>query len=670
MRRPASLLLAAGVFLLAGGPGSRGMGESVYTEGNGRLRGIGYDGEEMAIGSDIVVAIAGWSSVGSLSTWDVSAARYAETNGARQWSGLIRLDGDRACRYAQAIEESDGQANIRLSVTAEADLEDLDGVYVFLRFPVEVFAGGTCEVRGANDRPLRAVAPRDMPETPHFLSSTTDKVTIADRAGEKRVEFIFDSPRAVTLQDERAWNLPRYAAIAKFSTNSFLRKGDTVAIGFSVRVTGRADHAPVRLAMDANRALYVLDGFGGSFVYGVRSPVTRFNLDTLRIAWARTQMSLADWEPENDDASPTNTNWRVLEGRDVPGSTLRQEFVMAQELQKKGIPYVISIWDLPEWMYVDPGRGREAFGRRIARGLWNEVLESIGSYLLYAKQRYGVEPDLLSFNECQQGVRVLLSAEEHRDTIKRLGVHMEGRGLKTAMLLADSASPRGTLTYTIPAMEDPEAMRYVGALAVHSWGGATPEEYAAWSDLARRIGKPLLISEVGVDADAWHTPWCLRTFDYALRELGMYQELLLHARPRGAMEWEFTSDYAIAEAVTGANGEISVVPGWRYSFIKHFSNLTPAKAKALATRSSHPRVLFTAFAGSTTNGWVHTLHVANLGAARPVALSGIPREIRSLRALLTSQDEMFKELDPVPVRRGSLRMNLPARSLLTLTTGM
>ena len=59
------------------------------------------------------------------------------------------------------------------------------------------------------------------------------------------------------------------------------------------------DANPVRLSLDPKPTASVLDGFGGNFVYQLQSPVTRFNLDNLHIAWARTQMSLADWAPEN-----------------------------------------------------------------------------------------------------------------------------------------------------------------------------------------------------------------------------------------------------------------------------------------------------------------------------------------------------------------------------------
>ena len=200
--------------------------------------------------------------------------------------------------------------------------------------------------------------------------------------------------------------------------------------------------------------------------------------------------------------------------------------------------------------------------RRIAPDKWPELLESIGSYLQYAKRQYGVEPDLFSFNEANIGVDVLLTAEEHRDAIKRIGAHFERLGLRTKMLLADATGPRGTVRYALPAAADPAAVRYCGAVGFHSWGGGSPSDYAAWGDLAKRLGLPLLVTELGVDAAAWRNR-AYDTYAYAVREMQMYQELLLYARPQGTMQWEFTSDYGIVDEpqdggrlVAGSHGSL------------------------------------------------------------------------------------------------------------------
>jgi O-glycosyl hydrolase len=332
-----------------------------------------------------------------------------------------------------------------------------------------------------------------------------------------------------------------------------------------------------------------------------------------------------------------------------------------------GVPYVISIWALPKWLYENPPRRARQSRRRIDPDKWDELLECLGSYLEYAKRTYGVEPDLFSFNEANIGVDVLLTAEEHREAIKRIGAHFSKLGLKTRMLLADATGPRGTHTYALPAANDPEALKYCGAIGFHSWGGAQPEQYAAWGDLAKRLKLPLLVAELGVDAGAWRTK-AFDSYHYAMREVRMYQELLLHARPQGTMQWEFTSDYGIAKAKKVGAGKVEVVPGVRFYFVKHFCNLTPQGADALATSSDNAKVLFTALRGEDDGEPAYTLHVANLGPARVATIAGIPASVELLRAVRTSEKEHFQELAAAQPDKGTIKLELAAQSLLTLTT--
>ena len=112
-------------------------------------------------------------------------------------------------------------------------------------------------------------------------------------------------------------------------------------------------------------------------------------------------MKLAEWAPENDK----------------PGSRIHNDFLIQKQLTEKHIPYVISIWQLPEAL---PERRSN---RHIAPDKWDDLLKAIGEYLMYGKQTYGVEPDLFSFNEANIGIDVLLTPEEHRDAIKRIGSH-------------------------------------------------------------------------------------------------------------------------------------------------------------------------------------------------------------------------------------------------------
>jgi len=400
----------------------------------------------------------------------------------------------------------------------------------------------------------------------------------------------------------------------------------------------------------------------------IESPVTQYTLQHLDSAWARVEMKLFRWEPENDNASPEVTNWQALRANDSPDSELRQDLLLAQQLQRRGIPYVASVWAVPGWLTTEPARSPWEGGREVPRQRWPELFECIGSYLIHARDAYGVEPDLFSFNEPRYGVRVRLSAEEHRDIIKLLGAHLERLGLKTKMLLGDVASARGTHTYANPTVEDAEALGYVGAVAFHSWGGATPEQYGAWTELAGRLGLPLLVTELGVDANWRDVP--LHTLQYALQELRMYQELVYLARPQGTMQWEFTGDYSLLDQERTPSGEQRLVPTVRFWFVKHFCNLTPKPATVLHAESDNDRTLITAFRGERQAGGqpAYTFHVANIGAGRRATLAGLPPEVRQLQAIRSGESDSFRELAPVAVTDGAVTLQLAPNSLLTLTT--
>jgi O-glycosyl hydrolase len=402
----------------------------------------------------------------------------------------------------------------------------------------------------------------------------------------------------------------------------------------------------------------------------VESPVSQYTLDNLKVAWARTEMKLHHWAGPNDGNSPDQIDWETLKQRDKPDSRLRRDFLWMQQLQNRGIPYVISIWQLPDWLYAEANsdaRKDSTSARRLAPQKWPELLGGIGTYLLYAKKQYGVEPDLFSFNEPDYGVRVKLTGEEHRDAIIRIGRHLEKLRLKTRMLLADVASARVPQEYLKPTISDPNAMKYVGAVAFHSWGGARPEQYAAWGDTAEKLKLPLLVAEVGVDAD-WHTVSAWRdTHYYALKEVAMYQELLLHARPQGTMQWELTEDYSTVGKERDAGGW-KFTPKKRFWFLKHFFNLTPARSDALATGSSNAKVLVTAFRGKQSSDPAYTVHVANLGASRGVTIRGLPEGIAALNVVRTGETESFQALPAVKADKGVLRLDLPPQSLTTLTT--
>jgi len=566
--------------------------------------------------------------------------------------------------FTQQVRPIPSGASVSVACRAKAAL-DVAGVYYWTSLPIVDFAGGRVELFDGDKLVASVDLPVEKPENRFLFIRSGTRVRMTDASGGRVYTLVLDRPLTIGAQDTRDWGGSSYDVYVALHGGA-LEANETVEAKIELKMTGTPDRSPAKVAIDLSKRRYKLDGFGGNYCFQIESPQTQYTLDRLRVAWARTEMTPYEWEPENDNDDPNETDWSVLEARDRDGSNLRREFLLAQQLERRGIPYCISIWSLPEWLYEKPGQSRHVHKRRIAADRWPELLECLGTYLLYAKRKYGVTPDLFSFNEANIGVKVLLTAEEHRDAVKRIGRHFERLGLSTKMLLADATGPRGTEVYATPTVEDPEALKYCAAVGFHSWGGASPAQYAAWGDLADRIGLPLLVTELGVDAAAWRDR-SYNSYAYAMRELQMYQEILLHARPQGTMQWEYTADYSILGSVKDADGQVQLRPTPRFDMIRQFSNLTPPRAWAVAVESDNPRVLVTAFVGSDDEKDALTIHIANLGTSREVTLTGLPTEALFYR-IQTNERAGFHKLQPVQAQDGSIKIALPARCMTTLTT--
>jgi hypothetical protein len=205
-------------------------------------------------------------------------------------------------------------------------------------------------------------------------------------------------------------------------------------------------------------------------------------------------------------------------------------------------------------------------------------------------------------------------------------------------------------------------------VACHSWGGATPQEYAAWPALARRFDLPLDVTELGWDPGTWRTPHELMTPLYAVQELKMILETLAYARPRSVLLWEYSDDYPLLMTQRGQEGRESLADTPRLRFLEQLINRTPRPALALEVSTSRTDVPACAFAvGKPANKPAFVLHLANTGAARKAVISGLPDGVTSLQSTsLTAVDKAAVEAR-VPVKAGQAELELPAWSLVSLS---
>ena len=619
-----------------------------------------FGAESLHVPVDVRVGLPGWKKI--IGAGERQEFVASDIPGGYRLTGRLELESGKACRIEEEITQEGDSCRIRIRLTAEESLA-MEGAFLWLDLPVPAYAGSTCT--------LGAAPAVEFPYTfseagTRFVNGEADKVVIEDTLGTRALTLEFDRRVLVRLQDARAWKSDVYNFYV-FLAGQTLEKGETAQLSVKLRRLQAKDLPLCNLRVVPERALGRMDGFGGNYCFVIESPVTQYTLKNLRVAWARTEMTPAEWEPRNDNDDPGKTDWEFLKAHDTEGSNLRRELLLAQQIQTSGIPYSITIWRVPEWCYEKPVQGWRTAGGAVKEGIWPEILECIGSYLVYAKKTYGVEPDFFSFNEPNGNTYVKFTPEEHRDAIRRIGAHFKELGLKTRMLLGDVSVP-GAYDFILPAAGDAEAMRYVGALSFHTWNGAEPAGYEKWAAAATRLGLPLLVGEVGVDPSAW-ADRKYRSFDYGLREVRLYQDLIRYARPRGTMQWEFTSDYGLVdEEKDPSTGAVKLVPHARFWFMKHFCDLTPADVDVLETGSDSSDIMVTAFRGRGARGGEFTLHIANFGRSRVVALAGLPAGLGPMRAVRTSQAESFSALPNVKPEQGGLKLTVAGRSLLTLTT--
>jgi O-glycosyl hydrolase len=625
------------------------LAELAIVDANGRLAAMLYRGQDARIRTDLVLPSKGWAkTVGLSSAEGLTVSRGDES----VFQGRLALDSTQKLQFTQRISEVDGKLRISVTYAAMAELA-AEGLYFRVNIPWTEFNSGTAEIGGRT-----ITLPSELPANVNLLyNASASELRAMSPAGDLWWSASMSAALPVNLQD-KSNESPKAFTYWIYLHRGALPSSTQGSFTIDLAIDGIPDTTSASLSIEPESSRYLFHGFGGNYAFQIESPVTAYTLEHIHSRWARTEITLVDWEPENENSSTADTDYGRFIANDKPGSRLRHEFELMRTLKQKGIPFVASVWRLPEWMLADRATKRpEDRQRVIDPAMFDELIESLTAYVLYARDFYGVEADLFSFNEPDLGIRILLTPEEHRQAVRRIGSHFASMGISTKMLLGDTSHARGTHTYVLPAAEDPEALQYAGAIAFHSWNGASPEQYQAWAELAERLQLPLLVAELGTDPSGWQG----RAYDsywYGINELQLYQDILTHARPQGTMYWEFTADYSLVRL----EGD-QIIPTGRFWLTKQLANLTPPMSTALAAASSHGKVSITAFRA----GDVYTVHIANISAARDAVLTGLPAEVASWRAVLTTEDSGFQELDPHSPSDGSLSLQLPARSLLTLT---
>ena len=641
----------------------------------GNLTGLRVDGHLLELATSICVAqpeMAGVSCTGRERQQN-SYSRNGKTETVTvQMRAPRDSPGPAWTMAATEVVEDTGPATAKVDLEFTSPSEaNIGGAFLGIDLPASVFSGGSVQLIEPNPPAAErtSLAPGAAGQN-EYLRATAKGARFVSRT--RQIEVTFNEPTLVIVRDDRPkgnQNLQVLFAVLTGKTTA----GQAAKKSFSFKVTGEIDRNPVEITLDASHPGQLFDGLGGNFrLQNARTDpqVIDYSLENIRVAWGRVEMPWSIWQPD-ETADPLaaaragNVNPRV-----------QQAMEMARRLAQKGMPVIVSAWQAPMWAVLSAGGGRGNPGGAPRSGTpqapqrsplnpekMARIKDSIAGYLLFLKEKYGVEAAMFSFNESDIGINVLQTAREHEELIKTLGAWFASKGLATKLALGDT-SDANPINFIQPAMHDPEAVKYIGAVDFHSWRGCTDELLAQWRDAARELNVPLVVAEGSTDAAAWRYPQIFAEQSFALYEINLYLRILSIAQPKSILQWQFTADYSLLAGGGIFNDNGPLRPTRRFWNLKQLAATPPRSFSLPVACDKQPNLTCAAF-GNIAEG-IYTVHVVNNGATRTATLKGLPPNVKELRLWVTDTQRNMQEADRIPVTDGKAQFPLAATSYTTV----
>lgn len=484
-----------------------------------------------------------------------------------------------------------------------------------------------------------------MSFAPKYYSDATVKTSgrkVSIVSAERNIVLTFNKSVKTSVREEDG-NKVLYVTLMPS-----LKKGAKAELSATMTVDGQRHHEPANISLDLENPGRIFTGFGGNF--RIQNPqkdpaVIDYCLNNLRVAFGRVEFPWAQWDQNGASAAH-----------------IQQSAEMARTLKAQGMPVIVSCWFPPAWAGNQTTRSD---GTSRAYSLKPEVkdriFESIASYLVFLKKEYGVEADYFSFNESDLGINVVFTPEEHRDFIKEFGQYLAGKNLKTLMLLGDN-SDATTFDFIVPALNDPEAHKYIGAISFHSWRGCDDETLAKWAAASRQINVPLIVGEGSTDAAAHQYAQIFNETTFALYEINLYTRICAISQPLSILQWQLTADYSLlwGDGIYGSEGPLR--PTQRFFNIQQLAK-TPADAFAIPAKCDKDNINVAAFAKLSTGE--SAVHIVNNAASCVAEITGLPATSTKAIVLITNTNQNSEALC-LEVKDGKVSVEMPADSFVTV----
>ncbi|KPK28486.1 MAG: hypothetical protein AMJ61_02220 [Desulfobacterales bacterium SG8_35_2] len=616
------------------------------------ISGIRVDGELMELNSTLGFVGADWSAVRKTAK---ERARYRYRREDKTQYTNISID---SFYYDQSVEElGAGMANVRINYRNEEDTTII-GTFFMLDLPASKYGDATIQLINPTPGKIFGAIPGSTSE---ILRGSAKGLKV--KGAVRHLEITINEGTDILVRKDPSdiqSNIEVYFALM----TGDLKKGTSVFKSFTVHVTGVADFNPVVLTLDRNNTGRPFKGFGGNFRLQnpvADPPVIDYCLDNMDVRWGRVEMPWRFWHPEESDDPIAKANNGELHPR------VEAAMKMAQRLNELGMPVILSDWSAPDWAI----EGTRSFGPQpgglrgnpLDKKKLKQSYKSIADYIQYAKDNYGFEFTMFSFNESDLGIYIRQTPEEHAEFIKGLGAYLESRGIKTRLLLGDTADANGW-PFVEAAINDKSTHKYIRAVSFHSWRGYTDENLQKWASAAERMNLPLLVGEGSMDAGAWRYPDIFSESTYAMEEMNLYTRILKICQPESILQWQLTADYSpmIGGGVFG-NNDIPLTPTQRFWNFKQIADM-PEGLFAMPVEADKENVICAAL-GDNEKG-LYTIHIVNNGALRQATLKGLPTDTEWMKIFVTNKNSKMSQRRSIRVRNGEATFLAEANSFITL----
>lgn len=621
----------------------------------GNITGIRVEGQLMEFESSIRMVGKGWINI------NATGREKQQPKYHREGQKQIVTTSINGVKFTETINDcGSGCADVSIGMKAEKDTIG-EGVFFCIDLPGKIFDDSRIKFSGSSpasrsNLKLSDISPANN-DNPWNISAKGLKINALKR----EIEIICNEKNQIYIRKSSDSGAQLYIRVSAPE----IQKGVEIQKTFNIKCSGEIDKSPVEIILDPKNPGERFAGLGGNF--RLQNPSTDpqvidYCLKNLRVAWGRVEMPWNMWHPD-ENISPLET---ARSGKLNP--RVHAAMKMAQRLDSLGIPFILSDWAAPNWTILgNPAdayrfRSKGIFGYQLNPDKTAKIYQSIGDYLVFLKQNYGVEPALFSFNESDLGINIRHTGKEHAEFIKGLGGYLASKGLTTKLLLGDN-SDATTFDFILPAMNDPETHKYIGAVSFHSWRGCTDETLKKWAHAARQLNIPLLVAEGSTDAAAWTYPEIFSEQSFALYEINLYVRICSICQPLSILQWQLTADYSVmtGASIFGTKGPL--IPTRRFWNLKQLAS-TPVNSFAIPVTVNNQNINCAAFGSISRQTFA--VHIVNNGAEREAILKGIPSYIKSFEVFVTDQTKEMEKTGEVSVLNGTAELKLMPAGFITL----